>query len=145
MIKQQIVADQIQAMKSKDSQTLETLRYILAQIKNLEIDKKEELTDEDATQVLRKEAKKLQDSISSFEKGGRADLAAEYKIQLDIISKYLPVEASDEDIKKDIQLIIEKNKEMFAANPNALIGICVKELKAKADPGRIAQIVRDLQ
>ena len=145
MIKQQIQADQIQAMKSKDANTLQTLRYILAQFKNEEIEKKQDLTDEEVFQIMRKELKKLQDSIDSFEKGGRADLAAEYKSQKDILAKYMPQEMSDDDLKKEIQTVIDNNKEMAEKNPNALIGICVRELKAKADPTRISKLVREMQ
>ncbi len=145
MIKQQLQADQLQAMKAKDSARLDTLRYILAQIKNQEIEKKTELPDEDIVQIIRKESKKLQDAIDSFKGAGRTDLADEYQAQLDIYTTYLPVGMSDEDLKKEIELIIEKNSEMFKANPNALIGICVRELKSKAESARVSQIVRSLQ
>lgn len=145
MIKQQLQADQIAAMKAKDSVTLQTLRYILAQIKNIEIDKKVELSDEEVINTLRKEVKKLQDSIDSFKKAGREDLATEYQGQKDIIASYLPQELSDEELKSEIQKIVDANKDLFDKNPNALIGICVKELKSKADAGRISATVRSLQ
>lgn len=145
MIKQQLQADQIAAMKAKDSVTLQTLRYILAQIKNIEIDKKVELSDEEVINTLRKEVKKLQDSIDSFKKAGREDLATEYQGQKDIIASYLPQELSNEELKSEIQKIVDANKDLFDKNPNALIGICVKELKSKADAGRISATVRSLQ
>lgn len=145
MIKQQLQADQLQAMKAKDSAKLDTLRYILAQIKYQEIEKKVELTDEEVVQIMRKESKKLQDAITSFNSAGRADLAAEYKAQLDIYAHYLPVEMTDDDLKAEIQQIIDRNADLFKSNPNALIGMCIKELKSKADSGRISQIVRSLQ
>lgn len=145
MIKQQLQADQLQAMKAKDTAKLDTLRYILAQIKNQEIEKKTELTDEEVTQIIRKETKKLQDAIDSFTKAGRTDLANEYQAQLDIYTTYLPAEMSDEQLTKEIQDIIAQNKELFASTPNALIGLCVKALKSKADSSRISQIVRSLQ
>lgn len=145
MIKQQLQADQLQAMKAKDSAKLDTLRYILAQIKYEEIEKKVELTDEEVVQIMRKETKKLQDAITSFNGAGRADLAAEYKAQLDIYAQYLPAEMTDEQLKTEIQQIIDKNTDLFKNNPNALIGMCIKELKSKADSARISQIVRSLQ
>ncbi|HRN70710.1 MAG TPA: GatB/YqeY domain-containing protein [Candidatus Woesebacteria bacterium] len=145
MIKQKLQEDQIMAMKAKDVEKLQTLRYILAQIKNIEIDKKIELSDEEVVNVLRKEVKKLQDSIDSFKSAHREDLAQEYQIQKDIIVTYLPQELSDEELKSEVQKIIEANKPLFEQNPNALIGICVKELKSKADASRISTIVRSLQ
>lgn len=145
MIKQQLQADQLQAMKAKDSAKLDTLRYILAQIKYQEIEKKVDLSDEEVVQIIRKESKKLQDAITSFNAAGRADLAAEYKSQLDIYAQYLPAEMTDEQLKTEIQQIIDKNVDLFKSNPNALIGMCIKELKSKADSARISQIIRSLQ
>src|SRR5690606_6834491 len=113
--------------------------------KNIEIDKRVELSEEEVVNTLRKEVKKLQDSIDSFQKAGRDDLAQEYQAQKDIIVTYLPTELSDEELKIEVQKIIDMNKELFEKNPNALIGICVKELKSKADAGRISATVRSLQ
>lgn len=145
MIKQQLQADQIMAMKAHDSVKLQTLRYILAQIKNIEIDKKVELSEEEVVNTLRKEVKKLQDSIDAFKQANRNDLAEEYQAQKDIIAAYLPQELSDSDLKAQVEAVIEKNKELFEQNPNALIGICVRELKSKADASRISATVRSLQ
>lgn len=145
MIKQTLQADQIQAMKAKDVEKLQTLRYILAQIKNIEIDKHSELSEEEVVQVLRKEVKKLQDSIEQFNAAGREDLSKEYQGQKDIIATYLPIEISDEELKQEIMKVIQANQAMYDQNKNAVIGICVKELKSKADPSRISTIMRSLQ
>ncbi len=144
MIKQQLQTDQLQAMKAKDSARLDTLRYILAQIKNQEIELKTEMSDEEVIQTIRKESKKLQDAIESFKTAGRQDLADEYQAQLDIYSVYLPAQLTDEQLKKEIELIIKQNTDLYKSNPNALIGLCVKTLKPKADSARISQIVRSL-
>ncbi|NMB83972.1 GatB/YqeY domain-containing protein [Candidatus Roizmanbacteria bacterium] len=142
MIKQKLQQDQLSALKSADKPKLETLRYILAQIKNKEIDKKSDLTDEETVNVLRKTVKELKESIDAFGKGGRADLVQSSQTQLDIISAYLPQEISDEELKKEIGVIIEKNKDLYDKNPKAIMGICVKELKSKADPSRIIKCIQ---
>jgi len=144
MIKQTLQKEQIAAMKAKDAFKLQTVRYILAQIKNKEIDSRAELTDEEVVSVLRKEAKKLHDSITAFKDAGRTDLESESQKQLDIVANYLPKELSDEDLKAKIMAIIDENKEQYEKNPNAMIGICVGKLKSEADSSRIAQIVRSL-
>lgn len=144
MIKQKLQEDQITAMKAKDVEKLQTLRYILSQIKNIEIDKRVELTEEEVMDILRKEVKKLQDSIDSFKTANRDDVAQEYQFQKDIIVTYLPQELSDEDLKVEVQKIVDAHKELFESNRNALIGICVKELKSKADSSRISATVRSL-
>lgn len=145
MIKQTIQADQIAAMKAHDTDKLQTLRYILAQIKNKEIEKQEDLTNEEAIDVLRRENKKLQEAADSFKAGGRNDLAEENAKQAEIISAYLPKELSDEELKAKVQEIIAQNEEMFKKNPNAMIGMCIGRLKSEADSSRIAAMVKSLQ
>ena len=144
MIKQTIQQDQIVAMKAKDAKKLETLRYILAQIKNKEVDTQKDITDKETVDVLRKEGKKLHESIDAADKAGRNDLSEEGKYQLSILTQYLPSELSDDDLKKKIQEIVSQNQEVFTKNPNALIGICVGKLKSEADPSRISSMVRSL-
>ncbi len=145
MIKQTIQADQIAAMKAKDTNKLQTLRYILAQIKNKEIEKHEDLTNEEVVDVLRKETKKLQEAAEAFKQGGREDLAAENAAQADVIAVYLPKELSDDELKAKVQEIIAQNEEMFKKNPNAMIGMCIGKLKSEAESSRIAAIVKSLQ
>ncbi len=141
MLTQKLQDDQVQALKSGDKDRLSVLRYILAQIKNKEIDKQADLSDDDAIGVLKKIAKELKESIMAFEKGGRKDLVSEYKKQLDILTPYLPKEMSDEELTKAIDELIEKNKELYEKNPKAIIGICMKELRSKADSSRILAIL----
>ncbi len=142
MLKQKLQEDRNTAMKAKDQERLTTIRYILSQITNKEIDKHNELTDAEIIDLLRKEAKKLEESITAFKSGGRNDLVAEYEAQKNVIAQYLPKELSDAELKAKIQEIISKNQALYDKNPNALIGICIKELSSQASPSRISAIVR---
>jgi len=143
MLKQKLQEERNIAMKAKDQERLTTIRYILAQITNKEIDKHSDLTDTEIIDILRKESKKLDESITAFKTGGRNDLVIEYEAQKNIIASYLPKELSDNELKAKIQEIIVKNQELYNKNPNALIGICVKELSSQAAPSRISAIVRN--
>jgi len=142
MLKQKLQVDRDVAMKAKDQERLTTIRYILAQITNREIDKHSDLTDAEIIDLLRKEVKKLDESITAFKTGDRNDLVAEYEAQKSIITSYLPKELSDEELKAKVQEIISKNQELYDKNPNALIGICIKELSAQAASSRIVAMVR---
>jgi uncharacterized protein len=141
MIKAKIQADLFAAMKSGDKPKVETLRFILAQIKNKEIEKREDITDEETVNVLRKQIKELKESLEAFEKGNRADLAAENNAKIEITTSYLPAEISDEELLKEIERIKAANAELYQKSPKALIGICIKELRSKADPSRITKLV----
>ncbi|GIW64358.1 MAG: aspartyl-tRNA amidotransferase subunit B [Patescibacteria group bacterium] len=145
MLKQKIQEDQIQALKSGDKDRLDVLRFILSQIKNKEIDKNQpsggELTDEEVILVLKKIAKELKESIEAFKKGGREDLVKENEKQLAVVNQYLPKELSDWQLQQAIEKIIADNKDIFEKNPKAIIGICMKSLRAQADSSRIMKIL----
>ena len=143
MLRQKLQDDQIAALKAGDKTKLGVLRFILAQIKNKEIDKRSELNDEETMTVLRKVIKELKESVEAFEKGGRKELAEDSKKQLDFASFYLPAEISDEELKKEIETVIKENQTVFDTNQKAIIGICMKELKSKVDPGRIMKMLQE--
>lgn len=137
MIKQKLQEQKLQALKSGEKDKLAALSYILAQIQNAEIEKKKELTDDEVGPILKKIAKELRESIEAFEKGGRSDLVAESKMQLEMVLPLLPAELSDDDLKKEIDRVISENQEVYKTNPKAIIGIAIRELKTKAEPQRI--------
>ena len=143
MLRQKLQDDQIAALKAGDKTKLNVLRFILAQIKNKEIDKKSELNNDETLVVIKKVTKELKESIEAFEKGGRKDLSDDSKKQLEIVSVYLPAEINDEELKNEIGKIIKENQAVFDNNQKAVIGICIKQLKSKADPGRIMKTLQE--
>jgi hypothetical protein len=144
MLRQKLQDDQIASLKAGDKTRLNVLRFILAQIKNKEIDKKSDLNDEEVLVVLRKVIKELKESVEAFEKGERKELAEDSKKQLEIASVYLPAEISDSELKGEIEKVIKENQAVFDNNQKAIIGICMKQLKSKADPGRIMKILQGI-
>lgn len=147
MIRQKLQQDQITVLKQKNQAKLDVLRYILSQVKDKEIEKNPpaggELNDEETLTVLRKVAKELDESIEFSKKANRSDLAEKSTIELQIVSSYLPPEMLDEDLKKEINRLIKKNKDLYNDNPKAIIGVCIKELKSKASPQRIMKILQE--
>jgi len=137
MLRQKLQDDSILALKAGNKTRLSVLRFILAQVKNKEIDKQSELNDEETMVVLRKVIKELKESVEAFEKGGRKELLEDSKKQLEIALVYLPAEIGDDELKKEIERVIKENQAVFDNNQKAIIGICMKQLKSKADPGRI--------
>lgn len=144
MIKDTLKANRLTAMKAGNTKEVETIQYILAQIQNKEIEKRGELSEEEVVTILRRIIKEIKDSLIAAEKGNRTAVQAQYTEELNLITPYLPSEMSDEDLKKEIRQIIKNNQELYQKNPQAVTGICVKELRSKADPGRIVGILRSL-
>lgn len=142
MLRQKLQDDSILALKAGNKTRLSVLRFILAQVKNKEIDKQSELNDEETMVVLRKVIKELKESVEAFEKGGRIELLEDSKKQLEIALVYLPAEIGDDELKKEIERVIKENQAVFDNNQKVIIGLCMKELKSKADPGRIMKTLQ---
>jgi hypothetical protein len=142
MLRQKLQDDSLIALKTGDKTKLSVLRFILAQVKNKEIDKQSELNDEETMVVLRKVIKELKESVEAFEKSGRKELLEDSKKQLEIALVYLPAEISDDELKKEIEKVIKENQAVFDNNQKAIIGVCMKELKSKADSGRIMKTLQ---
>src|ERR1700722_3939090 len=94
-----IQADIIVAMKAKDEHKLTTLRMVKSAMKNKEIDKREALTDAEQ-QILTTLIKQRRESVESFTKGGRPELAAKEQTEIGMIEGYLPQAAGEDEIRK---------------------------------------------
>jgi len=123
-------SDLKEAMRAKDATTLGVLRMLKSALKYTAIEKsgaEAELSDAEAAQVIRKQAKQRQDSIESFEKGGRAELAAKEKKELSILNAYLPQAMSADELSKVVRETIAE----IGATSKAQMGVVMKASQAK--------------
>src|SRR5437588_3486791 len=128
-------SDLKEAMRAKDATTLGVLRMLKSALKYTAIEKsgaEAELSDAEAAQVSRKQAKQRQDSIESFEKGGRAELANKEKEELSILNAYLPQAMTADELAKVVRETIAE----IGATSKAQMGAVMKALQAKV-AGRI--------
>jgi uncharacterized protein len=102
-IGEKIQTDIVVAMKAKEEHKLTTLRMVKAALKNKEIDKREKLTDAEESQILTTLIKQRKESVESFTKGGRPELAAKEQIEIGMIEGYLPQAASEDDVRALVQ------------------------------------------
>lgn len=138
-ILEQIDNDFYQALKEKNKDAVSTLRMILAATKNERIKKMEDLTDEDVIKVLKSEIKKRTEAISDYNKGGRPELAAKEQSEIEIVSKYLPPQLSEEEISSAVKEILNKIEDK--ENVGKVMGAVMAELKGKADGSLVKKIV----
>jgi uncharacterized protein YqeY len=127
---QRIDSDLKEAMRARDAAKLGVLRMLKSALKYAAIEKsgaEGELDDTEATQVIRKQVKQRQDSIESFEKGGRAELAEKEKGELAILNSYLPAAMSAEDLAGLVRETIAK----VGATSRAQMGAVMKALGPK--------------
>ncbi|UCG62565.1 MAG: GatB/YqeY domain-containing protein [Candidatus Zixiibacteriota bacterium] len=132
------------ALKAGEKEALTALRGLKSDIKYKQIDKGEELTDDDVIAVLNSARKKRRDSIEQFEKGGRDDLVQKERFGLALIEKYLPEQISEEKLVE----IIKKAIDDTGADSPAKIGLVMKavmpQVKGQADGKVINQIAMRL-
>ncbi len=142
MLKQTIKDDSVALLKAGKTEGAVVLRNLLAEISNAEIELKHELTDAETVTLLRKQVKKLTDAATMFEEGGRDDLAEENKLEIEAISTYLPAEISDEELEKNVRMVLEKLDPSIQGGRR--IGAVVKELAGTVEPSRISKMVQKL-
>jgi len=125
---ERIDADLKDAMRAKEAGKLSVLRGLKSALKYAAIEKAEAgLDDATAVQVIRKQVKQRQDSIESFEKGGRPELAAKEKEELEILNTYLPKGLSAEELSAIVRETIAE----VGATSKAQMGAVMKALQAK--------------
>ncbi len=142
---EKIDADLKEAMKARDEIRVSTLRMLKSAVGYALIDKKE-LSESDVLDIVAKQTKQRQDSISGFEKGNRPDLVEKEKKELEILSNYLPKQLSQAELEQEVAKAIQEVGAALKAVPTkAQMGQVMKllmdRLKGKADGKLLSQIV----
>ena len=106
-IGERVQADIVMAMKARDEHTLTTLRMVKSALKNKEIDKREKLTDAEESQILTTLIKQRKESVESFTKGNRPELAAKEQAEIAMIEGYLPQAVGEDVIRGVVQGAID--------------------------------------
>ncbi len=141
-LKQRINDDVKSAMRAKEKDKLGVLRLITAAVKQIEVDQRIELDDQQIIAVLDKLAKQHRDSIEQYEKADREDLAEKERSELVIVQNYLPAALSEEEIA---QLIADAIAETGAAgikDMGKVMGILKSKAQCRADMGKLSGQVK---
>lgn len=143
---ERLTDDMKSAMKAglEGKTRLEAIRILKAEIKNVEIDKKRPLTDDEALEVIAKQVKKLKDSIVDFEKGGRTDMVAKVEAEIAAISDYLPKMMSEDEIRALAQETIAAVGAQGPKDLGKVMGPLSAKTKGRADGRLVNQIVKEL-
>ncbi|MDD4084140.1 MAG: GatB/YqeY domain-containing protein [Acholeplasmataceae bacterium] len=145
-IKDLLTEDMKQAMKDKESGKLRlsVIRMAKASIKNLEIDQKRDLTDEEVVTVLMKEVKMRQDSLEEFAKAGRTELVEQAEQEIAVLKKYLPEQLSNEELRELVKASIAETGAAAAKDMGKVMAAVIPKTKGRADGKRINAMVREL-
>ncbi len=143
-LKSRIQEDMKNAMRSGLKDELKVIRLILSSIKQIEIDKKITIDDdEQILDILNKMVKQRRDSISQFQKGEREDLAQIEIDEIKIINCYLPEELSGSELASIISDAIKESNAEDIKNMGSVMSIIKDKTKGRADMSKVSNIVRE--
>lgn len=142
-MKERILTDLKEAMKSQDKERLAVIRMVKGAIQMEELNVKHELADDEVISIIAKQIKTRKESITEFEKGNRHDLIEKTQSEIAILEEYMPEQMSEEEI------IVEIDKAFSTINPTGvsdmgkLMGHLTPILKGKADMSYVSKIIRE--
>lgn len=140
MLVQKIDEDLKEALKAKDTLKLETLRMLKASLRNFLIEKRKETAeDSELMSLIQKQIKLRQDSIESFQKGGRKDLVDKENKEKQILESYLPAAMSDQEIEKMVKAVIQETGSKSKADLGKVMKEAISRSQGRADGKKISQ------
>jgi len=145
-LKDRLAEDMKQAMKDREAgkMRLSVIRMVRANIKNVEIDQKKELSESEVLDVLSKEVKMRRDAIEEFQKGNRQDLVDNLEQEVAVLMQYLPQQLNEAEVRA---VVTETIAETNAASPKDMgkvMSALMPKIKGRADGKLVNSIVREL-
>ncbi len=132
------------AMKAKDTKTRDALRLLTSAFKQIEVDERKELTDEDVIKIIQTQVKRRNDSATQYKDAGREDLMQVELDEIAIYEPYLPAQLGNDELESAIKEIISKTGATTMKDMGKVMGMASKELAGKADGKRISDSVKKL-
>ena len=127
------------ARKGQDKAMTLLLGTILSDVKNVEIDQRRAVTDDDVLDVLRRGIKRRRESVEMYEKGGRDELAARERSEVEALEAFLPAQASDDELRAAVRGAISGG----ATTLGAVMGQVLPRFKGRADGSRVSAMARE--
>lgn len=143
-LQEKLKADMKQAMIDKNNISRDTIRFLNAAIKQVEVDERRELDDADVMKLIQKAIKQRNESISQFQAASRDDLVENETAQLKVLEAYLPKQLSDEELESKLKEIIQKTGASSIKDMGKIMGVASQELSGTADGKRINETVKKL-
>ena len=143
-LKEKLLADMKEALRSKDSLRLNTIRSVISAIKNQEINLRKELEEEEILSLVTREVKKRKEASALFKQGERVDLMEKENQELAILQSYLPEQISEEDLRKRIKEVISETGAESMKDFGKIMKILVTEFKGKADNSVIKDLAGEI-
>lgn len=142
-LREKITEDMKNAMRAKETQKLGAIRLLLAALKQIEVDKRVDLTDADVIAVVEKEIKKRRDSITQYQQANRPELAEIEQFEVGILLAYLPQQLSAEEIAQEVTAAIAATGATGPQDMGKLMGVLKPKLAGKADMALVSKVIKE--
>ena len=142
-LKQHLADTIIVSMKAREIERVKVLRNVQAVIKQIEIDRRVELDDADVLEVLQKQLKQRQESLTIFTENDRVDLATKEQFEIDIINEFMPKQMDDAEIAALVNAEIAAQGATSMRDMGNVLGVLKRKTSGRADPALISKLVRD--
>ena len=142
-LKEKLLSNMKEAMKSKDSVKLGTVRGVISAVKIQEIDLKKELSEEEILTIVSREVKKRKEAAVLYEKGNRPELKDKEIQEMKILQTYLPEQVSEKDLRRRIQEVIAETGAEGMKDFGKIMKTLVPEFKGKADNSLIKELANE--
>jgi uncharacterized protein YqeY len=141
-LRDQINNDVKEAMKAKDTKKRDALRLLTSAFKQIEVDERKELTDEDVIKIIQTQIKRRNDAASQYKEAGREDLMQIELEEIAYYEPYLPKQLSDDELCEAITKIIAEVGATTMKDMGKVMGAANKALAGQADGKRISECVK---
>lgn len=141
-IKNRLKDDMIAAMKAKEKERLDCIRFVQAAIKKVEVDTRKDLDDAAVTGILANLVKQRKDSIDQFKKGGREDLVAKEEAELKILQSYMPAQMDASELEGLVASAIAETGAKTMREMGAVIKAVMAKAAGRAEGSAISDMVK---
>ena len=143
-LREQINNDIKEAMKAKDVERRDALRLLSSAMKQIEVDERKELSDEDIIAIIQKQIKQRNDAASQYKAAGRDELYDKEMAEIACYEVYLPAQLDDAELEAAVKAIIEQTGASSMKEMGKVMGAASKDLAGQADGKRISECVKKL-
>lgn len=143
MLREKIADDMRGAMKAREAQRVAALRMLMAAVKNAEVEKRHELSDDEVLDVVTREAKRRRESIEAFLQGGREDLVQKETAELAVLESYLPERLGDDELSAMIDDAITETGASSPKQMGDVMKALMPKLRGRADGAQVSALVKE--
>tara|TARA_B110000438_G_scaffold219644_1_gene212631 strand:- start:771 stop:1220 length:450 start_codon:yes stop_codon:yes gene_type:complete len=140
----QTLSDNIKvSMKARELERVKVLRNVQSVVKQIEIDRQTELDDAQVLEVLQKQLKQRQESLTIFTENGRDDLATKEQFEIDIINEFMPQQMNQDEIMALVNAEIAEQGATSMRDMGSVMGVLKNKTAGRADPALISKMVKE--